>query len=213
MFTIDLLKGKGVPVRRGPEAIVFAAVGSIVPMIVAIVMVSFYTSSKVAMAVQKRQMKSLDVKIQGLSDPVRLQESFEREKIAVNGCLAEVSDNIGEHIQWSPILVALVGHMPDSMVLTRLEVTESSVQKQVPAKDDPKRMIPRSVLVKRLLVTVSGDQEANHGKAIRDFCDRLRYSEVLGPKLESIKPTQESEKINDQNMVSYKINCVFKPQL
>jgi hypothetical protein len=213
MFTIDLLKGEGVPIRRGPEAIVFAAVGSIVPLIIAVVMVSLYTTTTVTMAVQKQQIADLETKTEGLSDAVRLQGSFEQEKVAIYGCLAEVSATIGSHVQWSPILVTVVEHVPDSMLLTKLEVKEATAKKMVPMKDDPQRMVPRSVMVKQLLITVSGDSDGNHHKVVRDFSGRLRSSPVLAPQIEDITFTQKHEKIEDRNMVSYEIECVFKPRL
>jgi hypothetical protein len=211
MFTIDLLKGEGVPIRRGPEAVVFAAVGSIVPLIIAIVVVSLYMTTKVTMAVQRQQIADLEAKTEGLSDAVLLQESFEQEKVAIYGCLAEVSATIGNHVQWSPVLVTVVEHIPDSMLLTKLEVKEASVKKMVPMKDDPQKMVPRNVVVKQLLITVSGDPDGNHHKVVRDFSDRLRFSPALAPKIEDITFTQKHEKIEDREMVSYEIECVFKP--
>lgn len=192
---------------------VVAAVASALPLVVTIVMAGFYLTNRVAIAVQRQQIAATEAKTAELAGAVRWRESFKQEKVTVNGCLAEVSTALGTRVQWSPILITLVESMPDSMVLTQLEVKEDSVKRRVPMKNDPTKLVDANVLVKRLLISVSGDPRVSHDKAVKDFTERLRSSEVLGPKLEDITFAQKLAKIGDREMVSYEIDCEFKPQL
>jgi hypothetical protein len=101
--------------------------------------------------------------------------------------------------------------MPDSVVLTSLEVEQDSVKKKVPKKDDPKKTVEISVGVRTLRMKVSGGPQRNCDEAVKEFMDRLSSSEYLEPRLEKISVSQESEKIDGQDVVSYEISCVFKP--
>jgi hypothetical protein len=103
--------------------------------------------------------------------------------------------------------------MPDSMVLTRLEVKQRSVNKKVPKKEDPNKMADVSVPVSILQMSVSGRSQANNDKAVKDFKDRLRLSALLAPKLEDIVVSQKSDTFEGQDVVSYDIDCIFKPEL
>ncbi|UCE98918.1 MAG: hypothetical protein JSV82_06950 [Planctomycetota bacterium] len=213
MFTIDLLKGHGIPVKGRPEGTVITVASFAVPIIIAIVMFGFYLSNKIVISVQKQEIANYEANMGKLSAAIKLQESFEKETSIINNCLSEVSSSINRHTQWSQILVILAETMPDSLVLTGLKVKQDSVRKKVPQKNDPKKMVDISVPVRTLQMSVSGNPRFNCDKAIRDFKDGLRLSDMLGPKLENIKVSQKAETLKDKDVISYEINCIFKPVL
>ena len=213
MFTIDLLKGQGIPAKSRPESIAIVAATLAVPVIIAIVMFGLYLRNKITISIQKQEIANYETRIDELSDAVELQKSFENEKNAIGSCLSEVSTFIGRHTQWSPVLATLVKNMPDSVVLTGLEVKQSSVKRKVPKKNDPKKMINISVPVRTLQINVCGSPQSDCDKAVRDFRERLRSSTLLGPKLENIRVSQRLGTLESRDVVSYQIECIFKPGL
>jgi Tfp pilus assembly protein PilN len=213
MFKIDLLKGQGIPAKSRPESIAIVAVAFAVPVITAIVMFGFYLSDRIVMSVQEQRIANYEANIGKLSDAAELQKSFEREKKAIRSCLSEVSSTIGRHTQWSGILATLVRNMPDSMVLTRLEAKRRSVKRKVPKKNEPGKTIDVSVPVRTLQMSISGSPDYNCDKAVKDFRNRLRFSSLLGPKLEDIRVSQKSDTLEGRDVVSYEIDCIFKPEL
>lgn len=214
MFTIDLLKGEGIPIKSRPEGIAVGAVTLAVPVIVAILMFGLYLSDIAAISIQRQEIINYETKTTELSDAVELKKSLEIEKEAISSSLSEVSSSIGRHTQWSPVLAIVAENMPDSMVLTNLEVKRRSVKREVPKKDDPRAKVTISVPARTLRISVSGDPEYNCDRAVRDFGDRLRFSTAIGPKLETIRVEKQGfGKIGDKSVVSYDIDCVFKPGL
>jgi len=213
MFTIDLLKGQGIPIKSRPEGIAIAAVTLIVPIIIVIVMFGFYLSNSIAISIQKQRIINYETKIGELSDAVELQKSFEKDKDIINSSLSEVKSSIDRHIQWSPILAMLVKNMPDSVVLTGLETRQKTVRMEMPQKDDPKKKISTFVPVRTLHITVCGSPRSNCGKAVMGFKDSLRTSALLRSKLEKIKVSQGFAKLDDRDVISYDIDCIFKPGL
>ena len=212
MFTMDLLKGRGIPVRNGPEGIAIAVATFAVPIIAAIVMVGLYVSNGIAMSIQKQEVANYETHIGTLSDAVELQKSFEREKGIINNCLSEVASSTGRHLQWSPILVTLVKNIPDSVILTGLEVKQHSVKRKVPAKDNPEKKVDINVPVRTLRMSLSGNPQSNCDEAVRDFRDYLLSSTLLVDKLEDITVSQGFGTLDGQDAVSYEIDCIFKPQ-
>ena len=213
MFTIDLLKGESIPLKSRPEGIAIGALTFTVPVIAAIVMFGFYLSNSIAMSIQKQDTAKYVKRTDELSDAVKLQKSLEREKNAISSSLAEVASSISRHTQWSPVLALLAKNIPDSMVLTKLEVKQHSVTKKIPSKADPKKKINVSVPVRTLQINICGSPQSNCDKAVKDFKDDLRFSTLLGPRLEAVKVSQEFDTLDGQDVVSYTIDCVFKPGL
>lgn len=213
MFTIDLLKGQGVPLKSSPGGIAIIAVTVAVPIIVAIILFGFYLEDKAHASISQREIARCQTEIDKLSDAVELYKSLEKEKTLYGDCLTEVKSSISSYIQWSPVLVTMVENMPDSVMLTGLEARQESVRKKVPKPENPQEMVEKNIPIKILVMSVSGNPKYNCGKAVMDFQDSLRSSAFLGPKLESIGYSQESETLEGQDVASYEIKCVFKEGL
>ena len=211
MFTVDLLKGQGVPPKIGPTDIAIAVITIAIPIIAAIAMFGFYMRNKAIISIKKQDIVRCQAKIDKLSDAVELQRSLEKEKIIYANSLSEVRSSIKRYTQWSPVLATLVENMPDSVVLTNLEVAQRSVKRKVPKEDDPRKTVEIDVLAKTLQLSVRGNPQGNCDQAVKDFRDRLRSSASLGSKLENISVSQQSEILDGQDVVFYEIACVFKP--
>ncbi len=213
MFTIDLLKGHNVPLRSGPGGIAIAAVTVAIPIIGAIAMLGLYLNNRIIVSVQQSEIVRWEAKIAKLSDAVDLQKSLEKEKVVYADCLSEVKSSIDRYTQWSPVLATLVENIPKSVVLTDLEVRQYFVKREVPQKDNPEKMIDIDVPVRTLRMSVRGRPQYNCDKAVRDFQDRLRSSDFLGPRLENITVSQESDNLEGWEIIVYEIDCVFKAGL
>jgi len=213
MFKIDLLKGQGIPIKSSPGGIAIVAVTVTVPIIVAIIMFGFHLNNKTIASIKEQEIVRCQTEIDKLSNAVELKKSLEKEKIFYGDCLSEVKSSISKYIQWSPVLVTLVENIPNSVMLTGLEVRQDSVRKKIPKKDNPQEMIEASVPVRILRMSVSGNPQYDCNKEVRDFQERLNFSTFLGPKLENIVVSRESETLEGRDVASYEIECVFKARL
>jgi len=213
MFTIDLLRGEGIQAKSRPEGIAIAVSTFVVPIVMAVAMFGLYLNNRIVMSIQKRNITKYEEKTEALSDAIKLREAIEKEKRDLSNSLSEVASSIGSHTQWSPVLATLVKYMPDSMVLTELAVKEETKNKRVPSKEDPKKMTNVSIPARTLQMNICGSSQSYCDMAVKDFKDRLWKSTVLGPRLEQIRVSQESNTMDGKPMVCYQVNCVFKPGL
>jgi Tfp pilus assembly protein PilN len=214
MFTIDLLKGQGLPVRTRPKGVAIFVATFTVPALVAILMAGYYVRNEVVISIQKQNIASFQMQTQRLADALKLKESCEKDKSAINSCLIDVATSISRHIQWSPVLVTLVENLPDSVVLTALEVKQHSIKRKVAVKGDSEKKVDTSIPVRTLKMRVSGNPSYNCDLEVRAFRDTLRASKVLGPALEDIViASQGHDTLDGRDVVSYDIECVFKPGL
>ena len=213
MFTIDLLKGQGTPTKSSAENIAIISAAFAVPIIIVIVIFGFYLRNSIFISIQRQKIVNYEAKIAELSEAIKLQESFDRERNIINSSLGEVSSTIGRYLQWSPILVMLVKNMPDSITLTELKAKQSFVRMKVRNEDDPEKVSNISVPVRQLQINVSGNPYSISTGVVKDFKDRIRHSALLGSKLENIRVSQQTGTLDGHEVTSYEIDCTFKPQL
>lgn len=210
MFTIDLLKGEGIPAKSKPWGAAVGAVTFAVPVIAATVMLSFYLTNSIAISIEKQRIASYQSRIVVLSDAVRNQKTCQQTKEHLSSHLSEISRTLDKHTQWSPVLTTLVENLPETVVLTKLSVEQRYVKKEIPG-DKPDTKVAVRVPARTLRMTVCGRADSDCDLAVRDFGDRLRGSSVLGSRLEEIKVSQEFDTLDGQEVVAYEIYCYLRP--
>jgi hypothetical protein len=215
MFRIDLLKGQGIPIRSRPESIAIAAGALVVPVIIALAMLGCFFQNKIIISINENRIAQYENKINDFAGAVLLQQNFESEKKQINDYLSEIKSSLslGLHKQWTPVLVTIVENIPDSVVLKELEVRNASVKTKVPKKTDPEKTVSISVPVRTLRMSVSGNANSNCDQEIKEFRQRLYASNTLNSMLENIMVSRKMNVFQQENEISYQIDCVFKPGL
>jgi len=211
MFTIDLLNGQGIPPKARPGGVAIVAVSAAVPVLLAAGMVGLYLNNRVTLSLMERDVARSQAKIDTFSEALEQREALKKEKNAYSLCLSEVGASTKNHTQWSPILTTVIENMPDSVVLTSLEVERKSVTKEIPSKDDPKKTEKIEIPARVLRLSVSGGPQRSCDEAVRDFQDRLRTSALLEPRLENIIVSRNATTVKGEDIFSYDITCAFKP--
>jgi Tfp pilus assembly protein PilN len=213
MFTIDLLKGQGIPARSRPEGIIATAVTVVVPVVIAVTMVGVYLSNRVVINIQRREIAGYEKKTAGMSDAMRAHKLYEKRKDAIQQRISETAGAIESYEQWSDILVTVVENMPDSLVLERMAVESRTSKVKVPDKKNPDKKVDKSMLTRTLNMTLGGAAGEASDREVQAFRDRLRVSSVLGPKLEDIPVSQQVEMVDGREVITYEMKCIFKPQI
>lgn len=213
MFTIDLLNGKGIPIRCRPTGVAMVTFASAVPAIAAILLLSCFFSDRIAVSIASQQVANFEKRIGELSDSVQENELLKEEKKLLVSTLSEVNVSISRHAQWTPVLLTIVENLPASVVLTKLDVQQTFVKKKVAQKDDPKKKITVDVPVRKLHMSICGDPEKDCDQAVKDFRDRLSVSKSLAPRLEDITVSQRADTLDGRKVICYEINCIFKEGL
>jgi hypothetical protein len=212
MFTIDLLRGQGVPAKTKPKDILVATVTFAVPIIITIVMLGFYLTNSVAMAIQKHNLAKYEARTDQLSEILELHKSFQKNRHILCSGLAEVSSDIGRRIQWSPILASVAENIPDSLVITNVVTKQSLAKRQVPSENDPEETVEKSVPIKVLQVKVIGDGQSDCDQVVRDFRSHLLSGDVLGRQLADIGVGKVPETLDNRPVILYQMDCIFKPK-
>ncbi|OHB74797.1 MAG: hypothetical protein A2Z25_15590 [Planctomycetes bacterium RBG_16_55_9] len=213
MFTIDLLNGQGRPLKTRPGGVAIVAATAVLPVLLAVGTLGVYLNNNVILSLKERQIVKSQERIDNFAAALEQREALMKAKAAYSRCLSEVSSSIKNYTQWSPILATVIENMPESVMLTSLEAERNTIRKEVPKKNDSDETKEIEVPVRLLRLSVKGGPGCNCDEAVRDFQERLRTSALLGPRLENIRASRDSEKAGEQDVFSYEITCVFKPGL
>jgi hypothetical protein len=215
MFTIDLLKGKGIPENSGPAGMAIAAATFTLPIVIVLFIFGSYVSGKIKNAIKEGELKTLQAKVNNVSleDAVKNQKRLENEKQLLNNSLTEVSSSISGHTQWSPVLVAIIQNIPQNVVLRTIEVKYESRKIKRPKDDDSGKTVEAVISVRTLHLSMVGTGSGNYDRDVKAFRDALMADSYLAQRLDNIRVAQEMDKVKDTNIVSYEIYLIFKPDV
>jgi len=192
---------------------VIVALTAILPVLLGLGTFGLYLHNKVIVSLKDREIAKSEARIEKFSDALKLRDALMKEKITYGNCLSEVGSTLKNYSQWSPILITVVENMPETVVLTSLEVERKTTKVKVPDKDDPKETKEIDAPYRVLRLGVSGRPQQNCDDAVRRFQEGLRTSDLLGPTLEKINVSRKSKMMKGQDVFTYEITCTFEPRL
>lgn len=214
MYTIDLLKGQGIPIKHRRGGMLFVVVMAAVPLLIFAVLVTEYIANSTRLMTYQNSIREHEKQIAKLAPALEAKASMESQCSDMRVCLGDVAKVVGRNEQWSDILVSLVQNMPATMLLGKLDVRINSITKQTPDRADPNKLKTVAVSTRTLQISLLGDRQSDNIAAVRTYIDMLRTSPELADRVDDIRLVgQEVDKLRDRNMMRYDIDCVFKAQM
>ena len=209
MFTIDLLKGQGIPIKSRPGGAALLAVAIAVPVIAIIIMLGNYGRSRVELSTRRWELSSTKAGIADLVSSVQFQEEARREIDDIKACSVEVADVIQQQMQWSPVLEVIADNMPDTLIMENIVMRSEDIRVEVDDRNIPDKILEISVPKRILKMTLYGKLIVDTDIAVKNFLTALRNSSTLNKITERIEPISQ---YNDdtKNVTYYEIECAFK---
>lgn len=211
MFTLDLLKGEGIPAKTRPEGILIMTVGVAVPVFAALLMMGNYMRTDVAVAVCRQDIADCDRKIGNIADAVKAQKAVMDEKDLLNKIVKEGVVASKRHTPWSPVIKLLVDKLPDSLILSKLEAKQGFVEVKQGGSDKKAVVVPlRSLSISAFSNPRSSLGISASDEVVRQFRNSLLISGPLSARLEDVKISQRVGSAESKEVVFYDIDCLFK---
>jgi hypothetical protein len=209
MFTIDLLKGQGIPIKSRPGGAALLAVTIAVPVIAIIIMLGNYGRGRAVLSTEKWELSNTKSRIADLDSSVQLQEETRREINATKACSVEVADVIQQQMQWSPVLEVIAENMPETLIMENIVVSFDDTRVEVIDRNIPDKIVEISVPRRILEMTLYGKLTSETDNTVQNFLTVLRNSSILSETTERIEPISQ---YNDdaKNVTYYSIECIFK---
>ena len=209
MFTIDLLKGHGVPPKSGPMGLLIILITILIPAALALTLYGLYHNNKVVTNIKQQNVLKIEEDISELSESLKNKRELDQKKYFYNTCLSEVKTSMKKYKQWSPVLALLLEEMPSSVVLNSIKVEQERVAKNTSGPID--LLNSEKVIITKLVLEISKQDQGDYAEQVKDFRNRLYASSSFGSKLDNIVFSREAGHVNGVETISYKIECLFKP--
>jgi hypothetical protein len=209
VFTIDLLKGQGIPIKTMPGGMILVAMAFFVPALFTVVLAGNYIHGSIVISTQKNLLNDCESKIEQLSAGLEVKQTLDQEAGNIILFLQETADYLDYQIQWSPILKFLAANIPESLTMEQLKVSTVSVTKTVPKRNEPEKKTSVSIPKRTLSIILYGNEKAGSNEAALELQRVLQESEILASKIEDARiVSQKADKT--KGVIYYGLHCIFK---
>ena len=213
MFTIDLLKGTGIPLQSSPGRTVLRAVPFLVPALLVLGLLGHYAYNQTLLGTKQENLERMQARITKVRQDVAEYERTVGNIEETRHHLREVTRALGRHTQWSELLTALANELPENIAIQQLELKRSATRKKAADKNNPEKIVTRTQIQRVLEITLYGPPVARTDLAVEQYLDRLGISPVVAPMIEDIHIASRTEEdVDDRPAAVYRVECLCKSQ-
>ncbi len=212
MHTIDLLRGEGVPAKATAGTVAIVIFTVLVPLLAGAVMADRYLNNRERIAIQQEAIARNQATIDELAGAVAWKEAKLKDQELITKKLSEVATCVDGYIQWTPVLLTLVEHMPRDMIMSKVAASSRVEKQQVPSATDPNNMVSVSINRRSLSVDVTGTEKRNYSSVVENYRSNLKKSSRLAPLLQDIIVSQKRSGSIDEETAIWTMNIIFKSQ-
>jgi hypothetical protein len=211
MYTIDLLKGSGLPAKSSINNAIAAGLMFSIPVIIFIMMTGAYAQSKIIINSHTQTLDNYQHRFAGLKYYLAQEELIQERYRSINSCLDEVNDLLDQNMQWSGILAMVEQSLPQSLIIDRMEVKIKNSKKSVPQRSDSEKTIKIPVYDRSLNLKLHCGSQINSDSAVRKFQTDLVQAALAKTLIGDVAiSSRKPSKINGINVTSYEMNCTFR---
>jgi hypothetical protein len=213
MFTIDLLKGTGRPLKSSPSKFALSTVPFIVPAVIILIMVVHLNYCNTVLATGRGRLEKIKTLVADYSEDIEYYKDMTGQMTSARQRLTEVSKVIDRHVQWSPYLQELVENMPDTIILKKLRLFRGSKREKMQDKENKDKVVFVECIKRTLRITVCGTSSFGSDAAAKEYLSRLQNSEAFMSEVKDLRiVTRNVAKLDGKDVPSYEIDCLFKTQ-
>jgi hypothetical protein len=212
MFSIDLLKGNGLPQKLNVKKSAMKVVPILIPLLAMGVFAASYQRDKTALQTQRQTLISNQQQIgQYTKDVIEYNKIGTRIK-GMEKCLNDISMALSYRIQVSDILMGLVQALPESIFIYEIKMDRNAVYEKS-QQDDSAEAKQRLVIRRQLKLTLCGYDAAQSDVAVQDYVNELEKSPLLSKIFLEIKPSARQQgEVDGRPAIYYEIDCVLQEQ-
>lgn len=202
-YTIDLLKGRGIPKRKQKGLLVVVLAALSLPLLLLIILLAQYLTVSIMLPVKQNELDKLNQQA-STSKGAKIQQQISQYQ----NCLNQVAKTVNEQMQWSPVIEQSVKAMPDCMIMDNLSTaSEVTVEKVQSAADKSKTTTikkTRRILNITLFSDLNKFSENIMLAGINDYIEKMRENCFF----EGTIKKQETQSMDSQRVKKYYIQFI-----
>jgi hypothetical protein len=212
MFTIDLLKGKGLPAKSRPIVVAIAAVPLVIPLMATAVMAVCCFQNHTMIQTRQHIIEDSQRKAAIFIDDLKHLKTANKHIAVAEQRLNDINKVLGHRIQTTPFLVQLITILPDNLTITKIDLARTEQRKK---EFNKKTGTDEYVLCiqRKLKLVVGGIANLDTDQSAEQYVQSLRNAQSLSGWFNDIQIVSRSNgSLDEQNCAFYEIECNLKEQ-
>lgn len=212
MFSIDLLKGKGLPRQTSLKQVVLKAVPFIIPMVAVSVFAVNVRQDNAELSALRTQVQANQQQIAKHKDEVAAYQKMNGRIKKMKSCLSDISKALNYRIQVSDMTLELVNLLPEDAFIYEMDLNRTAAQERYTEEGSGEQK--NRVNVKRILkLTLCSFGTTGNDDAVQAYVNNLRQSPVFTEIVTDVKPSARQQgQVDGRSAVYYEIECTLKEQ-
>ena len=212
MFSIDLLRGKGLPQKLDTKKLVLKVVPILIPLLAVTEFATSYQRDRALLKTQRQTLQSNQQQIEQYTKDVIEYNKVDARIKGMEKCLKDISKALSYRIQVSDVLVELVQNLPETIFVYEMKMDRNSVRQKIQQEDSA--IVKQRLIVRRQLkLVVCGYDADQSDTAVQDFVNKLESSPLMSEVFTEIKPSARQQgEVDGRPAIYYEIDCVLQEQ-
>ncbi len=203
MYTIDLLKGQGLPARANLWLVAATGTAFAVLGLAAILATGSYLYNRIASAAGEHAISGYESGFEELAASLKERDTLAAQKKDMDCRFAELAYAVDLQTQWSEFLYVVSRNLPKGLIADRLEVKISQKRIMAVKRADPEKETTISVPVRSVVISLYCEQGCDGDQAMRDFQQRLMESESFREHVSNVViRAREPAQIDNRNVTT-----------
>ena len=212
MFSIDLLKGKGLPEKTDLKRSALKALPILIPVLAVTLFASAYQHDKTSLRDQRQVLNGNQQQIGHYTEDIAKYNKINLKIKGMKKCLKDISKAMAYRIQVSGVLVELSQALPENIFVYEINLDRKSVQKKVQDPDSGETK-QRLVIHRKLELVLCGYDADRSDVAVQEYVNILKQSPLLTKIFTEIKPSARQQgEVEGRPAIYYEIECTLREQ-
>ena len=212
MFSIDLLKGKGLPEKIDLKRSVLKALPILIPVLAITVFASAYQHDRASLRDQQQLLHSNQQQLGLYTEDIAEYNKINSKIKGMQKCLNDISRAMAYRVQVSEVFVELVQALPENIFVYEMKLDRNSVQEKI-QQPDSGEVKQRLVVRRKLKLVLCGYDGNRSDAAVQEYVNTLKQSPLLTEVFTEIKPSARQQgEVDGRAAIYYEIECVLREQ-
>lgn len=212
MFSIDLLKGKGLPEQIDSKRLVLKALPILIPALAVTLFASAYQHDRVSLQDQQQLLSSNQQQLSLHAEDIAEYNKINLKIEGMQKCLNDISKAMNYRVQVSEVLVELSQTLPENIFIYEMNLDRKSVQEKIQDPDSGE-VKQRLVIRRKLELVLCGYDADRSDAAVQEYVNALKQSPVLADIFTEIKPSARQQgEVDGRPAIYYEIECTLREQ-
>ena len=121
MFTIDLMKGQGLPVKTDIKTMTATGIAFSIPFILLLLMAGSFFYSRIVIKTQTYSLREHQTRFDRLKPELEQGKTQKAEQEKITLCLTETDEVLSKYVQWTQLMMLLSEHLPPEIFIKSSE--------------------------------------------------------------------------------------------